>query len=146
MSSNYIPYACCTDSIEGGKFICCTVLPVDDKLPRAPIADALKPEYIAELACAISDCNAFSWFKMFAVEDVDVVEATGVVEAAAVVELAGVVEDTAELWVVPSADSIEFSCVWLIVLLDTRLFKILSIAELLVLLLAPPPPPCLWCP
>ncbi len=104
MSSNYIPYACCTDSIEGGKFICCPVLPVDDKLPRAPIAEALKPEYIAELACVISDCNAFSWFKMFAVEDVD----ADVVEVAAVVELAGVVEDTAELWVVPSTDSIVF--------------------------------------
>ena len=139
MSSNYTPYACCTDSKEGGRFICCPVLPVVDKFPRAPKAEALKLEYIAELAWVISDCNAFSWFKIFAVEDVEVVEVV------AEVELAGVVEDTAEFWVVPSADSIEFSCVWLIVLLDTRLFKILSIAELLVLLLSPPPP-CLWCP
>ncbi|MDR3600462.1 MAG: recombinase family protein [Desulfosporosinus sp.] len=41
VSSNYIPYACCTDAIEGRKFICCPVLPVDDKLPSAPIAEAL---------------------------------------------------------------------------------------------------------
>ena len=117
------------------------MLPVVDKTSQNPIAEAFKLEYIAELACVISDCNAFNWFKILAVEDVD----DDVVEVAAEVELAGVVEDTAEFWVVPSADSIESSCVWLIVLLDTRPFRILSIAELLVLLLVLPPP-CLWCP